>query len=92
MKIVFIGNCQIVSLMSLQEKEKMNNVDILVSDIFSSNKTEINKLMVTINHPTTFLLLELIRRLCIILDVSFFTDVQYALFMVNNNYMELPTR
>jgi len=78
------------SIVKLQEKEKMNNVDIIVSDIFISKKQEIDKLMLTINHPTTLLFLKLFKRLCDILDVSFFTNEEAAIFMENDNYMELP--
>jgi hypothetical protein len=46
--------------------------------------------MLTINHPNTFLFMEIIKELCNLLNLNFFTEEQYNIFIKNPNYMELP--
>lgn len=53
------------SLKELQRREISKNVDITVSNIIEKNKND--KIVFGINHPTTFLFLEIIKELCMIL-------------------------
>ena len=76
------------SLLELQKRENQNNVDIFVSQIIDKNKP--TNIMLSINHPTTFLFLEILKEICIILKINFFTNDQYLFFMKNMNFMELP--
>lgn len=78
------------SLSELSKREYENNVDILVSKIIDEHKSV--KLMITINHPNTFLFLEIVKQICVKLGISFFTTGEYSHFMKNNNFMNLPTR
>lgn len=43
--------------------------------------------MLTCYHPTTFLFMEIIKIICSIIDIDFFTQEQYNHFLSNNNYM-----
>lgn len=76
------------SINKLIEYENKNNVTIPVSNIF--NKFKDDKLMLTCYHPTTFLFMEIIKIICSIIDIDFFTQEQYNHFLSNNNYMGLP--
>lgn len=46
--------------------------------------------MLTRDHPNTFLFLEIMKILCNLLNIDFFTEEQYNFFMENQNYMGLP--
>jgi hypothetical protein len=46
--------------------------------------------MLTINHPKTFVFLEIIREICKILNIRFFDKRRYIHYVSNPNYMELP--
>lgn len=76
------------SLNDLQTRETINNVDIRVSDILHKYKD--TKLMLTKHHPTTFLFMEIIKKICVTLDLPFFTNNLYNHFLLNDNYMGLP--
>lgn len=76
------------SLLELQRRENINNVDIFVSQIIDKNKSK--NIMLSINHPTTFLFLEVLKEICIILKINFFTNDKYLYYMKNKNFMELP--
>jgi hypothetical protein len=76
------------SIKELINRENENNVDIKVSNILYNFKN--TNLMLTCNHPKTFLFLEIIKILCILLNYNFFTEEQYNNFLKNENYMELP--
>ena len=76
------------SIIDLQNRENENNVDIKVSVIL--NKYKNTKLMLSKNHPNTFLFLEIIKELCLLLNIEFFKDVEYKKFIKLNNYMHLP--
>jgi hypothetical protein len=76
------------SLKELQSREKNNNVDIMVTSTIDKFKN-IN-LMLTINHPKTFFFLEIIRELCLLINIDFFTENQCNKFLENENYMDLP--
>ena len=79
------------SLKELQRREKLNKVDITVSDIII--KHEGKNLMVnstSIKHPGTLFFMEITKKICEKLDLNFFSEQQYEKFIKNNNYMELP--
>jgi len=76
------------SIKELIKRENENNVDIKISNILYNFKE--NKLMLTHNHPNTFLFMEIIKLLCNLLNFNFFTEEQYNNFLKNENYMELP--
>ena len=86
--IHFIYNDFSNSIKDLINRENENNVDIKVSNILYNFKD--TNLMLTCNHPKTFLFLELIKILCNLLNYNFFTEEQYNNFLKNENYMELP--
>jgi len=76
------------SIKELIKRENENNVDIKVSDILCKFKND--NLMLTCNHPNTFLFMEIIKLLCNLLNYNFFTDEQYNNFLKNKNYIGLP--
>jgi hypothetical protein len=76
------------SIKELIDRENTNNVDIKISNILYDFKD--TNLMLTCNHPKTFLFMEIVKILCNLLDYNFFTEEQYAYFLQNENYMELP--
>lgn len=76
------------SLEELQRRENMNNVDVRVSTIIKDNR--LRKLMLTINHPGTILLLEVMKELCVIMKIDFFPLQQYYYISNYENYMGLP--
>lgn len=77
------------SIKELIYRENKNKVDISVSSIFTQFK-DIN-LMLTCHHPKTILFMEIIKIICKIIYVDFFTQEMYDYFMQNDNYMELPS-
>jgi len=76
------------SIQELIKREIRNNVDIKISNIF--NKFKDVNLMLTQNHPKTFLFMEIVKILCNLLNLDFFTEEQYNDFLKNENYMQLP--
>jgi hypothetical protein len=76
------------SINNLIEREIKNNVDVKVSNIFLLFKN--TNLMLSCNHPTTFLFMEIIKQLCLFINIDFFKEEQYNIFLKNENYMELP--
>jgi len=72
----------------LIKRETINNVDIKVSCIIKKYKYK--KLMITHRHPTTFLFMEIIKSLCVLLDIDFFNMNHYNKYLENENYMGLP--
>jgi hypothetical protein len=76
------------SIKELINRENINNVDIKISNILYKFK-DIN-LMLTCNHPNTFLFLEIVKILCDLLNLTFFTEYKYNRFLKKENYMELP--
>ena len=78
------------SITRLKTYENLHNVDIKVSELFDKFKDSNLKLMLTDNHPTTFLFMEKVKILCNLLNLDFFTEEQYNNFLQNENYMELP--
>ena len=77
------------SILRLQEKENKYNVTISVSDIINNNKHI--KIVYSNVHPTTFLFLEILKKLCVILKINFFIDEQYNYYVSNKNFMNLPS-
>jgi hypothetical protein len=76
------------SIKKLINRENENNVDISISNILYKFKD--TNLMLSYNHPNTFLFMEVIKVLCNLLNVNFFREDQYNNFLKNENYMELP--
>lgn len=76
------------SIKELQHREINKNVDIAVSTIIEKNKED--KLVFGAVHPTTFFFLEIIKELCIILNLNFFENNEYNKFLENSNFMDLP--
>lgn len=79
------------SIKDLQQRENKNNVDIKVSDILEKYR---NKKLIFgelhHDHPTTFLFLEIMKKLCILLNIDFFAEEEYNDYLKNDNFMELP--
>jgi hypothetical protein len=65
----------------------MNNVSILISDIIKENSDK--QLLLDRIHPTTFLFLEIIKKICIIMNIDFFTETEYNFYMKNINFVNL---
>jgi len=78
------------SIQELINRENVNHVDIKVSNILYEFKN--NNLMVTVVHPNTFLFMEIVKILCNLLNLTFFTEEQYKNFLKNENYMGLPLK
>jgi hypothetical protein len=87
-KIYLIYNDFDNSIKELIKRENENNVDIKISNILYNFKH--NNLMLTCNHPKTFLFMEVVKIICNLLNLNFFTEEQYNNFLQNENYMELP--
>ena len=78
------------SIQGLEKREHTNNVDIIVSDILKKYPNDQEKLMLTDCHPTTFLFLEVMKKICDRLHIEFFEEDKYNDFCKNDNYMDLP--
>jgi len=76
------------SLIDLQNREAINNVTIRVSQIINKYKTE--TLMLTYNHPTMFLYLEILTEICTLLNIDFFTKEEYSKLIDNKVDIGLP--
>jgi hypothetical protein len=76
------------SILELIRRENENGVDIKVSKIFK--KYKMYNLMLTVNHPTTFLFLQLAKEICYFMNINWFKQEDYDEFMKNPNYMGLP--
>jgi hypothetical protein len=46
--------------------------------------------MLTVNHHTTFLFLQLVKEICYVMHINWFKQEDYDEFMKNPNYMGLP--
>lgn len=77
------------SIQETKRREKLNKVDILVSPIFENNKHNI-PLLITFNHPTTYVFLSMLVQICQMLRINYITTDQYNYFTKNMNFMELP--
>lgn len=76
------------SIKELKDREIENKVDIIVSDIFKKYRD--NRLMLTLNHPNTFLFLEIVNEICKLLNIDTFSEIKRGMFLQDNNYMKLP--
>jgi hypothetical protein len=76
------------SLKKLRDIENINNVDIKVSNILETFKNF--KLMFSNYHPKTFLFLKIMKEICLMLEIPFFTKEQSNNFLKNENFMGLP--
>lgn len=76
------------SLFELTKRENQNKVDIKVSKII--NKYKMYNIMLTKEHPKTFLFLQVMKEICCKMNISFFKSDVYYKFMKNDNYMNLP--
>ena len=90
--IFFYYNDYDASLLKLQEQEKnlLNIGDdhvITVSDIINDNKDK--NLLLTHNHPNTFFFLEILKKICLILNIPYLSKDKYDYFMKDNNFMKL---
>ena len=77
-----------VSIKELKKREKENKIDIIVSDIFEKYRERC--LMITDNHPNTFLFLEVVDELCKLLKIDSFSEEKKTMFLKDNNFMKLP--
>lgn len=77
------------SYIELTNREERNNVTIKASEIIKQHYP--NKIMLNNNnHPSTFFFLEMLKRICQILQINFFDEDTYNYFMQDQNHMELP--
>jgi len=86
--IFFHYDCYDKSLIELQNRETINNVTIQVSQIINKYKTKI--LMHTYNHPNIFLYLEILKEICTLLNIDFFTKEEYSKLIDNKVDIGLP--
>ena len=76
------------SIKKMITREEKNNTTIKVSEILKRFRYE--DVMLTNNHPTTFLFMEIIKVICNIININFFTKESYKKFISDRNYMKLP--
>ena len=73
----------------LQKRERNKNVDIIYSDILIKFKND--RLCTKLpNHPTTFFFMEIMKKICLYINIPFFDIDSYNYFLQKVNYMELP--
>lgn len=77
-----------ISIKELKRREIGNKVDIIVSDIFEKYRER--NLMLTYNHPNTFLFLEIVDELYNLLEIDSFSLEIRDMFLQHNNFMQLP--
>ena len=75
------------SLEELKKREIQKGVDIKVSKIFE--KYPNCKMMLNYYHPTTFLFLEIMKEILLLLKMDFFSLHEYHFFCKNNDFMNL---
>lgn len=75
------------SILELKKREKTQNVTITVSNLFT--KENYKNLLLTYNHPTTFLFLELLKQICKIMNIEFFNKEQIDNYLKDKNHMGL---
>lgn len=76
------------SIKELQARELANSVDICVSKIFEKFRDQ--NMLLTKNHPNTFLFMQIVEELCSQLNIPFFSEERLRVFLQNNNYIDLP--
>ena len=77
-----------MSLSQLEQREVKNNVDIKVSTIINKHKD--TKLLLIVWHPNTFLFLKIVREICLLLKIDYFSREKEDYFLRDTNYMQLP--
>jgi hypothetical protein len=75
------------SIKELINRENINNVDIKVSNLLYNFRDK--NIMFSCWHPSTFLFMEIVKILCNLLNLEFFTEERYKYFLQNENYMGL---
>lgn len=85
-------NLYIESIKETKRRETLNNIDIKVAHIFENciEKKYNIPLLLSHNHPTTYVFLTILLDICNLLKISYLTPDQYNFFAKNINYMELP--
>lgn len=76
------------SLREMKKREDSNNVLIRVSDLIEAFPDEYT--MIAVVHPSTFLFLEILKEICILMNIPFFSADAIAIFLEYNNYIQLP--
>lgn len=76
------------SMDEIKKRENSLNVDIKFSTIVE--KFPGKKLMLTVNHPNTFLFLEFLKEITTTLNLTFFSKEQIDYFLKDDNFMHLP--
>jgi hypothetical protein len=75
------------SLVELKKREIQKGVDIKVSKFIESNPKY--KMMLSIYHPNTFLFLEIMKEILLILNMDFFSKEEYHYYCKNEDFMNL---
>lgn len=75
------------SLLEIKKREIKNNVDIKVSTIYE--KYPRYKMMLSVYHPNTFLFLEIMKKILLLLKMDFFTKQEYDYYCKNEDFMNL---
>ena len=79
------------SINKLKEIDDNNNNTIKVSRIIEKYYPHHKLLLsLSLNHPSTFLFLEILREICSIMNIPFFKENVYNTFCRNSNFMDLP--
>ena len=77
-----------ISINELKRRENENKVDIIVSDIFEKYREA--RLVRVIVHPNTFMFLEIVNKICKLLNIDTFSELKRGIFLSDDNYMNLP--
>ncbi len=86
--IYFVLDKYDISILVLQRLENVNKVDITVSDIFEKYRETL--LIFGLMHPTTFMFLEIVNKICKLLNIDTFSELKRGIFLSDTNYMNLP--
>jgi hypothetical protein len=76
------------SLREMKKREDSNNVLIRVSDLIEAFPDE--PTMISVVHPSTFLFMKILKEICLLINIPFFSDDASAIFLEYNNYIGLP--
>ena len=75
------------NFLGLHQRTTNNNVDISVSDLILKYGTDI--LFNTTNHISTFFMLEILKRICLLINIDFFSLDDYQELIKNRDIMNL---
>jgi hypothetical protein len=78
------------SIKELIMREVKNKVDIKVSDIFLKYRERRRLMNANVHHPTTFVFLKVLHRLCKLLNIDTLSKEKRNMFLQDDNYMKLP--